>query len=900
MELILPTKYEIVLDELCKLLPKFVSKSSKYDATVLQKVWDVTIELLSLTYSTGAVSVQVKAQLTETLSTVANQTLKKSTASVRLLQALVATLHNTSMLNYYKSSGQEFAKFIAINLRYVIALVDGVTADASFDAKTVVEGILKSLRDYIRQTPYLDTFKEHFATIVFVSLSELIILLQCKRNLHFDTELVAILQELFFDGSQTKELKKFLQRSAADVISNFSHIFQSPIHAHFATVETVLISFKNDADIMVQFFKYLFDAELTAWTSIVADGPALLNCVTYFLYLLKKHDVSINFEIDAKKAHEFLGGKIEQLVRDHHEQLPLEVMNIVCATLRLNALILEHTAVPIAVKFMLIPKTDDKLGRKYEELMWLLIEMFRKLCRPEKLVAQLIKNVWETLSTVKLSKKLKRKLNQSFADDASPSKTARVDDDADDSNSQAQTSSESQPIQAIDYFELIRSAAASATATDKNLLELRLYNKQPTSSNWREIAFAFPPSVAAKYTKLISGLVSKPSLVIWKTLIFTLKDYVKELQSDSTNSEKTVFLIEMTSALLSQYFVGSRLAEQADKSWDAIEANRKLTYEALAQFGHVIINQEHNYRTMNAFLKLCINVSNFDLICWYYCPDSMYGNNANGVDGDNDEPIEDTDPAKINGYRNAQGLHSYLSLKEWTIIEQRITNFGKRECKSNINQIYLQRVKATFLFRDDSAQCMREDIGRSLLSSTFTDIEQITGILSDEYAGPWFIQHLESHQKRMICELLLDTEEQDLSVLCNERIQDKEYINVLILIVHKFVIRELCAGKKVNRLKTLPFETIFESDGLSTMAKCLVDIIAEYSNGSENGISKIKQESHDHIVRYLNILAAAPIGFCSEDVKNILALFSIIIYHNFKTAGDELLCTKGLDLFRSK
>lgn len=232
---------------------------------------------------------------------------------------------------------------------------------------------------------------------------------------------------------------------------------------------------------------------------------------------------------------------------------------------------------------------------------------------------------------------------------------------------------------------------------------------------------------------------------------------------------------------------------------------------------------------MNAFLKLCINVSSFDLVCWYYCPDSMYGNNANSCDGDDEHraPADDggnSDVTKINGLRNAQALHSYLSLKEWTIIEQRITNFGKRDCKSNINQIYLQRVKAAFLFREDSAQCMREDIARSLLSSTFTDIEQITGILSDDFAGPWFIQHLESHQKRMICELLLDTDDQDLAVLCNERIQDKEYINVLVLVVHKFVIRELCAGKKLNLLKSLPFETLFEGDGLSTMADKLVEI----------------------------------------------------------------------------
>lgn len=271
------------------------------------------------------------------------------------------------------------------------------------------------------------------------------------------------------------------------------------------------------------------------------------------------------------KAHVLLGNKIEALVGDNHEQHPLEVMNVVCAALRLNALILEHTAVQVAVKFMLIPKIDENLVRKYVELMSLLIEMFRKLCRPEKLVAQLLRHIAETLGTVKLSKKLKRRLNQSFVDDASPSKVARADGDADESIVGHENEIKKLP-QHIDYFQLIRTAIEATI--NRNPGEMHTNVKPAASSNWSEIAFAFPPIVAAKYTRLMSGLVSKPSLVIWKTLVFALKDHVSALHDDVTNSENTIFLIEMACALLSQYFIGSRLAEQADKSWNAIESNR--------------------------------------------------------------------------------------------------------------------------------------------------------------------------------------------------------------------------------------------------------------------------------------------------------------------------------------
>lgn len=891
IELTLPTKYEIIIDEFCNNLSKLNKKLADTNEAHHTEVWAKILELLSLTYSTGSVNVQVKANLVNALSNIANESLTKKQPSSGILNALLTTLHNTSMLNYYKSSGEDFAQFVGTNLQYLIAVTSDKTKKYvnANELQDMVQGVVKSFRTYIRQTPFLDTFKPFFNSKIYAVLCELFILLRSTHGFNYSAEHTAILQELYFDGNQTKEFKQFLQGPSgnSDAVTLFRDIFHVPLHVFLMTLETALISFKNDTDIMADLFKYLLANVAGTFNHVTKEPKDTLDSFTYFLSLLKKYDVSLNFEVNGVKAYVFVGQKIEVLVNECYEEHPWEVMKVACAALHLNALILEHSAVSIAVKFMLIPKTDAKIWKQYEVLMYHLIEMFRKLSRPEKLVSQLIKNVWETLSTVKLSKKLKRKFDQSFLDETSPAKRIRSNSgDAVNSDTEANTEMPA----TLSYFQLLKDSMVIATRTE--YAHQRRSAKTPSTQNWSEIAFAFPPSVATCYTKLISGLVSKPSLVVWKTLLFTLKDYVTALADDVKNSENTVFLIELTCALLSQYFIGCRLAEQADKSWEAIENNRKQTYEVLSHFGHVILNQEHNYRTMNAFLKLCYSVSNFDLVCWYYCPDSMQ---PDSTDTSDDHTI-----TKIDGLKNAQRIHSYLSLKEWIIIEQRITNFGKRECKSNINQVYMQRVKAAALFSTENSEKIPEEVTRTLLSSTFSDIEQIAEILEDKTVGPWFLTNLDAQQKRLVCGLVLDTEDQDPSILLSERVQDREYVNTVILSAFKFITRELYAGKKASPLKNLAIDNIFEEGGLEAIAIDLTVIIKKYASKEEAGVTKIKQESHNNIAKYLQLLNNSPIGFCPEPIKNVLILFSIIFYHNFQSADDKSLCNAGLLMVKSK
>lgn len=882
IEFVLLTKTEIILDELCNNLPKLREeiKKSTDPATHASNAWQKINEFLGLHYAAGAVSVAVKEKLINALSAETKTKWNQKNPSVDVLRTLLTTLHSSSMQNYYKSNTNEYAKFIGTNLSYFTTVLCSKATDLTNEEqqrslKEIFEAILNELKTFIKQTPFLDAFKTAFSHEIVQLLCEIVILLK-SRGIDYANELFAIVQELYFDYSQTDKLKKYLQEPSATDGSGFCDIFDVPMHVFMNVVETILIAHRNDCELQKYFFTYLLNDATGKFRTITSDvsDQLLLQCLTLFMQLLKKHEVPLNFEFDSLKAVSYLGKRIEAIVNEHHSTYMYEVLCLVCATLKLNPLILEHTACQIAVKFMVVAKTEEHVWHKYEQLMFLLIEMYRKLSRAEKFIAQLIRNLHETLTTVKLSKKLKRSFNTDLVESATPTK--RLKGNNKDIAAVEPLKNETK----IDFVDLLIKNFDSDTDVDN---AVKTVTRTAAAQSWNDIAFAFPPTFSQTYTRFISGLISKPSLVVWKTLVFTLKDYVQQLHdSDGKSSENTIFLIEIISALLSQYFMGSRLAEQADKTWKSIEDNRQLTYDVLADFGRAILNQEHNYRTMNAFLKLSHNVSNFDLTTWYYCPDSMSGEH-------------ESDLPKINGAKCVQNIHSYLSPKEWTIIEQRITNFGRKECKSNINKIYLQRLKATQLFGVGQKDTT---IDKFVLSTTFDDTEQLTAILVDGTASAWFIANLNATQKRAVCERLLHSPH-NLDVFYQISLADREFVDILIFSIYNSIVDVLATSKKGVYLSEIEFEKCFSGE-YNAIDSQLTNVIDKIVKQKISGDKQFIENSRDDLREYLRLLNHLPIGFSSTDIKNVLFLLTIVVYRNVLAADNDELKLQTIRLLKSK
>lgn len=890
IEFVLLSKQEIVIDEFCNNLPKLCTEIEKSSTHYFNAAWTKINEFLSFRYSSGTVNVAVKAKLVKTLADAAEKSINESISSPLILHSLLITLQNPSIQNYFKSNAVDYAKFLATNSRYVIALLksnNNLSNDQCHEYKQQIDQIFESMRLYIKQTPFLDAFKSAFAAEILQVLCELVIWSTC-REISFKKTFLSVLQELYFNGNQTKQLKQYFsapedQSTNDSAIKEFQCIFNVPMHVLLLVIETVILSFRNDIEVQQKFFQYLLNAN--GGRLNVHDGAikTQLSGLTIFLLLLKKYDVPLKFDINSTKAHTYLGKQIEQIVNALYLTHPIDILNLLCATLKLDPLILEFSVCQIAVKFMLMPKQDGHMWTKYEEFIFLVIEMYRKLSRAEKFISQLTKNLYETLSSIKLSKKLKRTFNSSLIEETTPSKKLKKTFD----ESVALETSIAEEISLAEYQILV--------LLENSILNecgsLSKFNKQikrrDNNQIWSDIAFAFSPAISSVYTRFVSGLVTKPSLVVWKSLIFTLKDYIQQLaDANGKCGENCIFLIEITAALLSQYFMGTRVAEQLDKSWDSIETNRQETRNILANFGHAILNQEHNSRAMNAFLKLSLSASNFDLVCWYYRPDSMQ------VRSDNN----DDESCKLDVKKCSKSIYAYLSDKEWTTIEQRIMNFGKRECKANINKIYLQRLKAAQLFDVQTDG----DVSKFLLSTAFSEIEQISDILSDQNLAHWFIENLNSKHKRTTCELLLQCSE-GIEIISGLRtVNNLEFVEVLVFSVYKKIIEILTAGNNFENMATIDFEAMFAHD-FDDACKGMGRLLKKVSSGKVHfGDKKHTKNAHDELSALLRLLSGLPIGFCTSTTKSALVLMNMLVFRCTINGADEQLSKITLTIFKGK
>lgn len=890
IEFVLLTKQEIVVDEFCNNLPKLRKeiKKSGDDGEYKERAWQKIVEFLGYSYSSGAVGVLVKEKLIKTLTTEAEISIKEKDLSNDISSALLITLQNASIQNYYKSNVVEFARFLGVNIRYLTALMQSemITSDRSKTHEEHIGELFGALKSFIKQTPFLDDFKSAFAAHILPAICELVTIAQ-NRKLNSKSELLTLLQELYFDGNQTAQLKQYFS-GITSKNKTFNEIFEQSMHVFLTVVEAVILSFRNDSEVLQAFLNYLFNENDGIFRKQTDDSTQTqLNGLAIFILLLKKYDVPRFFQVDSMKANAYLCKQIEYFVNAYHLSHMYEVLNLLCAVMKLDSMILEHSICQIAVKFMFVAKKEETVWNKYEEFMFLMIEMYRKLARAEKFISQLTKNLYEALSTVKLSKKLKRSFNSSFIEGSTPTKklkTAGQDDNSAEMEvDKTSTKRPDDPFVKLFEENILQECDRLATKLD--------WRRNTIGPNyiWNDIAFAFSPAICSAYTRFISGLVSKPSLVVWKTLMFTLKDYVQQLkESDGKCTENCIFLIEITAALLSHYFMGCRLAEQSDKNWDAIEKNRNATREIFGEFGHAILNQEHNYRTMNAFLKLCHSASNFDLLCFYYRPDSMRESETN----------DDDLMKKFSVEENIKKLHCYLTEKEWITIEQRITNFGKRECKANINRISLQRLKSIQLF-DLAAPGDTQDVSKYILSTAFKDPEQISDILNEQSMSAWFIGNLNAQQKRTVCELLLQSSNEFDTLNHLNAVNDWQFIEILTFATYKRLIEILAAGKHSEYLTTIDFEAVFKVDSKKA-SKSLSTLIEQQCSDTKCSDKKLVQKKRENLLGLLRLLKSLPVGFGRPEAKSIVSLLNMIVYRYFTVSNDIHLSEITVGIFKGE
>lgn len=836
IEFNLLTKHEIITEEICKTLVELSAELKT--AKEIDTAWTVINEFLALKCSPGAIVSSVKLTLTKTLLDVIRRI---QCRRYIVYKGLITLLQNSSMQSFFKSNSKPFAMLVGASIDYLAKLIESNDYETDFDLNDpLIHEVVKITKNYIKQTPFLDQFRKPFVKYLLIPLSEWFISSR-RHGIIDESEYFNILHEIYFaDNDNQNPINQFLVQPDK---GDFKYLLDIPTHIFMLIVEGILQPLKVDTGTQALFIQFLFNDYFKQSNEKFVNEKEMLLMMSLFLSILKRYDVSLNFVINETKAIVYIGKNIENLTVT--EQNLYEVLSVLCASIKLNPMMLEQSIIPIVVKCMLHRK-EEKTMKLLERFLMLVIDMYRRLNRSEKFVSNFVRSMWQKLSEFKLSKKFKRKIGTVDVEE-SPKKL-RLDSVGNASSVIALNGDVKDDINRSQWFlQLIKQQFEPADVKTLNS------NFNEPTFEWKNIQFAWPNRVGEAFSRFISGLVSKPSLVVWKTLIFTLTDYIKLLK-EGDFSENTLFLVDWASAMLCQYFDGCRLAEQSDKTWEMIDINRKLQRNLLKDFGNAILSQEHNIRTMNAFLSLCYASGNFDLLSWFYCPDSITMDQIEHSMADNSN----------------QFVHSYLQPTEWVLIEQRITNFGKHECRTNLNRLYLQKIKSKLMFKQSNETI---DMANHVLASTLGDedgLNELHEILLDETTNQWFIGQLTRSQMikiaRGIVELDCDSYRNSKIIgrLVNS-VQDQEFFDILTVAVFERVGME--SNDPTLFLKRINFDDVFA--GNETVCK---DVFRG-KRCSTTSTAIPEQQSESQVA--FKLLEVLPIGFVSLNVKNVLLHFTL-------------------------
>ncbi|XP_016939315.2 uncharacterized protein [Drosophila suzukii] len=417
---------------------------------------------------------------------------------------------------------------------------------------------------------------------------------------------------------------------------NAERIQKQPLHVSLLLLEAAILNNRHNTNELETIVDVVFSAS--------KESESSLPLATYLLMSLRKHDIPLpNFD--------FVSARLLQLVRQYRKSNLKDILSLLCSALRLNPLLLEQSVYQITVWLLTITKETAEEEELYSEYLILLLDMFRRLSRAERFIMNLLKALKEWLGKYPLEITHKE------------AKKRRLQD--------SETSVEDKKKQTEKHFlSLIFTRAPSTAAPSANDAFKQLSQTWPSHS------------AGVAFTRLVSNLMTKPSLVIWKTLLHSFVELLEEDQPQGVRPENLDFARELHAALLCQYLNGTRLAEQVHLHQVQVEQQLQHTSQVLEQFGRLLLSQEHNRRLMNAFLECTERASGFELLLTHYWPDGFPASQR---------PLQ---------------LRGFLPTAEWTLIQQRVHNFGKSSCRQRLQRLELQLAESGWLLQDQrGANC---------------------------------------------------------------------------------------------------------------------------------------------------------------------------------------------------
>ncbi|XP_017067605.1 uncharacterized protein LOC108105498 [Drosophila eugracilis] len=573
-------------------------------------------DFLQLKAQPGWVTQKVKEQLVRALILIFARQIS-ATEAVLELHPLV--LNSELLQDVLRSSNalltECYSNLFECHRRCVDHRKDGDLNQEHWDAEFIVP-VLKQLAETARRHQNPDKLLEEYELRVVNPLVELLLVLKSPY-----------LEEL-------AELEKQLKTKP-----HAERFKEHPIHVSMLLLEASILNHRHDSGklkkILIVAFKCCFELE------------SMFPLASYLLMSLRKYDISLQFKMGKTSftGFTFVAEQLVLLVGKYKKSHLKEVLILLCSALRFNPLLLEQSVYQITVWMLTTPKQSSEEEELYSEYLILLLDMFRRLSRAERFIMDLLKALKEWLGKYLLhdfhSEAKKRRLQDSKVEIAD------------------EKEKEQERFLSIIFTRNPISTAATANDAFKQL-----------SQTWPS------HSAGVAFSRLVSNLMTKPSLVIWKTLLHSFVELLKEDKPQGVRAENLDFSRELHAALLCQYLNGTRLAEQVHLYQVQVEQQLQQTSEVLEQFGQLLLRQEHNRRLMNAFLECTEKASGFELLLKHYWPDGFPAS---------ERPLQ---------------LRGFLPTTGWTLIQQRVHNFGKSSCRHRLQRLEVQLAESGWLLQD--------------------------------------------------------------------------------------------------------------------------------------------------------------------------------------------------------
>ncbi|XP_016995453.2 uncharacterized protein [Drosophila takahashii] len=509
--------------------------------------------------------------------------------------------------------------------------------------------LFKSHQRFVEQRkarmPDQDHWDAEFALPVIKQLAEIARRSQNQKRLleEYDAQIIRPLVELLLSLKSPclEELVQLEKQLGAEFTAE--RIEKHPLHVNLLLLEAAILNNRHTTTQLNKLVKVVLRAG--------KESAESLPLVTYLLMSLRKHDVPLSM-------FEFVSNELLQLVREYRKSHLKEILLLLYAALRLNPLLLEQSVYQITVWLLTIRKATPEEEELYSEYLILLLDMFRRLSRAERFIMNLLKALKEWLGKYPLD------LTHGEA------KKRRLED------SKAPLELEHRFLRLIFARNTLPAAPSSHDA-------------------FKQLCQTWPShSAGVAFTRLVSHLMTKPSLVIWKTLLHSFAELLEEDQP-AVLPENLDFARELHAALLCQYLNGTRLAEQVHLYKDQVEQQLQHTSQVLEQFGRRLLSQEHNRRLMTAFLECTERASSFELLLIHYWPDGFPAS---------ERPLQ---------------LRNFLPAAEWTLIQQRVHNFGKSSCRQRLQRLELQLAESGWLLQDQRGATCSDSLAELVTPQQF-------------------------------------------------------------------------------------------------------------------------------------------------------------------------------------